>query len=74
MLTKLQLKTKKVVVGVGIDDQAAIIVEGDKFHVVSTDGLAKVTKVTVNANGSILEKIYPSSNKKTIHSLSELIE
>ena len=49
-------------IGIGIDDQTAILVENDKFRVLSTDGKAKVTKKTLKVDGSIIEKVFlPSS-------------
>ena len=71
MLTKVQKKSKNEIIGVGIDDQAALIIENNHFRVVSTDGLAKITKVVIDIHGKVTEKVYHSCN--TVYHISELI-
>lgn len=45
------LLRRKDEVGVGIDDQAAIVVEGDQWRVISTDGKAGVVVKRVKVEG-----------------------
>jgi hypothetical protein len=57
-------------IGIGIEDQAAILIDGDKFKVLSTDGQSHVIKKKVGTNGSI-EGIHFRCDD-TFHSFSEL--
>jgi hypothetical protein len=57
-------------IGIGIEDQAAILIDGDKFKVLSTDGRSHVTKKKVRSDGTLGELRFPCDN--TFHSFSEL--
>ena len=63
-------------VGVGIDDQAGIVVDGDQFRVVATEsaGLSnKVTKKVVDDNGEIKEFVFvPESKWRPLRELTDL--
>jgi cyanophycinase-like exopeptidase len=58
-------------IGIGIDDQAAIVVDGDQFKVLSTDGKAHVMKKRYTDDGTIQE-IHYASNDDVFHPLSDL--
>lgn len=58
-------------VGIGIDDQAAILIEGDQFKVLSTDGRAHVTKKKYKSDGTIDETHFICDNK--FHLLNDLL-
>lgn len=52
--------------GVCIDDQAAIVIDGDQFKVVATEsagGSNRVTRKDVMPDGSISERVYLPSSK-----------
>lgn len=58
-------------IGIGIDDQAAILIEGDQFKVLSTDGRSHVTKKKCKSDGTIEETHFPCDN--SFHPLHELL-
>lgn len=57
-------------IGIGIEDQAAILIDGDKFKVLSTDGRSHVIKKKVLTDGSIGAIHFQCDD--TFHSFSEL--
>ena len=57
-------------VGIGIEDQAAILIDGDKFKVLSTDGRSHVVQKKVRTDGS-LDTIHFQCDD-TFYSFSEL--
>ena len=69
----LQRRSKKdpSEIGIGIDDQAAIVIQGDQFKILSTDGRSRVTKKKVQPNSTIEEIPFDSDGK--FHSLNELL-
>lgn len=69
----LQRRSKKnpLEIGIGIDDQAAIMIQGDQFKILSTDGKSHVTKKKVNSNNTIEET--PFLCDDNFHPLSELL-
>jgi hypothetical protein len=58
-------------VGIGIDDQAAILVDGDQFKVLSTDGKSHITKKKYTSEGTI-EETHFTSNDDVFHPLTDL--
>ncbi len=62
-------------VGIGIDDQAGIVVDGDQFRVVATENAGtsnKVTKKVVDRSGKIKETIFRPDSRW--HPLRELTD
>lgn len=57
--------------GIGIDDQAAILIEGDQFKILSTDGTSHVTKKKVKLDNTIEETLFVSDGN--FHPLTELL-
>jgi cyanophycinase-like exopeptidase len=60
-------------IGIGIDDQAAIVINDDQFKIVSTNGnISKLTKKIYNKElNEINERIfYPDNNYHSIEELS----
>lgn len=51
---------------------ATLVVEDDSFFVLAEDGKSRLTKKSLQADGSILEKYYLSDGLR--HDLSELSE
>jgi len=71
MLRRRMRKSKSVPnIGVCIDDQAALLVDGDSFRVLSTDGKSGVCRKDVQDDGSIEKTVFsPSEEFKSLDHL-----
>ena len=58
MLARAHERTPGEIVGVGIDDQAGIVVDGDRWKVVNVDGTSKVTIKQFAASGQLESVVY----------------
>lgn len=62
-------------VGICIDDQAALVIDGDKFRVLASDVAGdseRVTKKIVNSDGSITATLFRPSGEEL--PLTDLVE
>ena len=61
------LRRNRHSVGVCVEDQAAVVIDGDSFHVVAADGKSKVLRKRVEKGGSISSVVFkPGENPRTL--------